>query len=311
MDSVSIGVPVWNGERYLETCVASLLDQTRPPDEIVISDNASTDGTGRIAAGLAAGEPSVRVVHHDVNIGAAGNFNTILDHVEADLFAWCPHDDVWSPGLLDQLAAAHHDTDVAVSYGNARHIDELGEDAGAPVAAIWTDAADPVDRLAELLADPIHSHLHVCNPILGLMRRTLLLETGLIRPFGGSDKVLIVEMAFRGRLAPVQAPFLRRVHASSSVRANPDSESRQRWFDPSAKGPALPESRLLGALWTAVGDAPLDGRQTRRARTLLARWAATGRRPLVVAGEARRWAAWRLATASRRRPFSSGGDGAS
>ena len=301
MNAVSIGVPVWNGERYLETCVAALLDQTRRPDEIVISDNASTDDTGRIAAGLAASEPSVRVVRHETNVGAAGNFNMLLDHVETELFAWCPHDDVWSPGLLDQLAACHERDDIAVSYGQAHNIDDQGDDVGEPVSAIWTDADDPVTRLSELLADPIHSHLHVCNPVLGLMRRELLTDTGRIRPFGGSDKALIVEMALRGRLTPVDAPFHRRVHESSSVRANPDSASRQQWFDPSATGPAVPETRLVAALWSAVGAAPLDAAQTRRARALVARWATVGRRPQVVAGEARRWVSWRIAVAARRR----------
>ncbi|MEZ5245303.1 MAG: glycosyltransferase family 2 protein [Acidimicrobiales bacterium] len=293
MVSVSVGVPVWNGERYLEACVAGLLGQTRPPDEILISDNASTDGTAALADGLAAAEPTVRVVRHAENVGAAGNFNGLVTRGDAELFAWCPHDDVWSPHLLAELIAAHDEPGVAIAYGAPHFIDADGEPAGEPEPAIWTDRDDPIDRLRELFADPIRSHLHVCNPVLGLMRRDLLIDTGVIRPYGGSDKVLIVEMALRGRLVPVDAAFHRRLHETSSVKANPDGESRRRWFDPNATGPALPESRLLGGFWSAVSDAPLTPAQRRSARRVLLSWARQGRRPRVLLGEARRWAAWR------------------
>lgn len=293
MTTVTVGVPVWNGERHLEACIAGLLGQSRLPDEIVIADNASTDRTATIADGIAAAEPRVRVVHHRDNVGAAGNFNGLLAESEADLFAWCPHDDVWSPDLLDALVTAHGLAGVAVAYGDPRYIDDRGEPAGRPTPAVWHDADDPVERLRDLFADPVRSHLHVCNPVLGLMRRDLLVDTGVIRPYGGSDKVLIVEMALRGRMVPVDPPFLRRVHEASSVKANPDAESRRRWFDPRATGPAMPEARLLGGFWSAVSDAPLDRAQRRAARGLLLDWARTGRRPRVLAGELRRWVGWR------------------
>lgn len=295
MTTVSVGVPVWNGERFLEASVRSLLGQSRPPDEIVIADNASTDRTADIAAGLAAAEPTVRLLRHAENIGAAGNFNGLFEACEADLFAWCPHDDIWSPELLTHLLAAHDQPGVALAYGAPTYIDEHGDPAGEPESAIWTDAGDPVERLRELLADPIRSHLHVCNPVLGLMRRDLLADTGLIRPYGGSDKVLIVEMALRGRLVPVAAPFLRRAHASSSVRANPDAEARKRWFDPAAEGVATPELTLLRGFLGAVGDAPLTSADRRAARAAVVRWARQGRRPRVLFGETRRYAGSKLA----------------
>lgn len=288
MTTVAVGVPVWNGERYLETCIAGLLDQSRPPDEIVIADNASTDATARIADGLAATEPTVRAIHQPRNLGAAGNFNDLFTRCDADLFAWCPHDDVWSPDLLGQLVTAHTGPGVAVAYGAAHYIDEHGEPAGRPEPAIWSDAAEPTTRLRELLADPVRSHLHVCNPVLGLMRADLLAGTGLIRPYGGSDKVLIVEMALRGRLVPVEAPFFRRAHPGSSVRVNPDAESRRRWFDPDASGVATPELTLLAGFLDAVRRAPVSPSDRLRAAGTVLAWAGRGRRPRVLAGEMRR-----------------------
>lgn len=300
MTSVTVGVPVWNGERYLESCIEALLGQSRRPDEIVISDNASSDRTRAIADGIAAAEPIVRVIGHAENVGAAGNFNGLLAQSDADLFAWCPHDDLWSPPLLAELVDAFDAPDVAVAYGTPAFIDEHGQPTDGPVESIWTDSTDPIVRFRELFADPMRSHLHVCNPVLGLMRRELLAATGAIRPYGGSDKVLIVEMALRGRLVPVDAHFHRRNHETSSVRANPDGESRRRWFDPTATGPAMPESKLLGGFWSAVADAPLTTPQRREARSVIVRWIRSGRRPRVLFGEARRLAGWKVQRGMRR-----------
>lgn len=300
MSEVTVGVPVWNGERHLEACLRSLLEQTDPPDAIIVSDNASTDRSLDIARGVAAAEPTIQVIGQDTNIGAAGNFNALARAAGTPLFAWLPHDDEWSSTLLAEMKAAHREPDVALAYGTPTFIDADGEPTTGPEPAVWSDAHDPIARLRELFADPHRSHLHVCIPVLGLVRRDFLLATGMIRPYGGSDKVLIVDMALRGRLVPVEAAFRRRVHESSSVQANPDGESRRRWFDPDAAGPAMPESRLLRGYLHAARHAPLPARDRALAAALIMRSAARGRRPRVLAGEGRHWARYRLGRLVRR-----------
>ena len=303
--STAVGVPVWNGEKYLETCVAALLSQSVPPDEILISDNASTDGTARIAAGLASSEPRVRVVRNDTNLGAAANYNRLVTETDSDLFGWAPYDDVWSETLIECAKRAFAaDNDVVVAYGRTEYIDVRGDSDGAPEPAIWSDAHDPVTRFRELFADPVRSHLHVCTPVLGVMRRSVLEDTGLIQPFGGSDKVLIAELALRGRLTQVDAAFYRRRHAESSVRANPDAESRRRWFDSKAHGPAMPVSRLGFAFSRAVWSAPLGIRDRVQCGLVLGSWLLSGRRPLAVMSELAEWA---KAESGRLRPTSSEG----
>lgn len=298
MHSVSVAVPVWNGERYLEQAVASLLAQTRPPDEILIGDNASTDGTYRIACGIAAAEPTVHVTRRSENEGAAANFNTLARSAEGDLFAWLAADDVWSEDLLDGYVTAHLDEGVAVAYGTSRYIDERGESDGAPEPAIWSDALTPAGRVADLLADPIRSHFHCCHPVFGLMRRALLLDTGMIRRFGGSDKVLIFEMALRGRLTEVPQVFSRRRHPLSSVEANRDDISRRVWFDRSATGAPMPTSRLAAAMVAATFRAPISASERLRVGRQVAGWATRERRPRIMAGEAKSWL--RAATGSAR-----------
>lgn len=289
MAAVSIGIPMRNAEDYLEAAVESLLNQTRRPDEIVISDNASTDRSLRLAEGIATAEPTIRVIRHTENAGAASNFNLLVRETEGELFAWLAADDVWERDLLDGYVRAHERDNVAVAFGTSYYIDESGERVGAPPPAIWRDAASPVDRVADLLADPVHSHFHCCHPVFGLARRDLLVDTNLIRTFGGADRTLIFEMALRGRLTQVPEVFLRRKHPKSSVPANRDDASRRRWFDPLGRGAPMPVARLSTTLLTSTLRAPLTLRERRMILRQLAAWVRAERRPRIIGGECKAW----------------------
>ena len=302
MTSVGVGIPVWNGAAYLADAVESLLAQTTRPDHILIADNGSTDDSVAIAEGIAAAEPTISVLRRDENVGAAGNYNDLVDRVETDLFAWLPHDDRWSPDLLESLVHAHADPGVAISYGRRRSIGPDGAAlAETPGDIIWSDSHDPIERLRELFEDPHHSHLHDCSAVLGLARRDVLRTTARVQPFGNSDKVLLVELALHGRLVPVDAIFERRVHEMSSVKANPDDTSRRRWFDPNATGPDLPQFRLWRGYREGIDRAPLSPAQRRAARRLVRSWALEGRRPRMLAGEARQQLAWTVTGPISRR----------
>ncbi|MDW3221073.1 MAG: glycosyltransferase family 2 protein [Acidimicrobiales bacterium] len=291
MPTVSIGVPLWNAEDYVEEALASLLGQSRRPDEIVVSDNASTDKSLDIVRGIAAAEPSIRVIRQPENLGAAANFNILATESDGDLFAWLAADDVWAEDLLAGYVRAHQTEDIAVAYGTSYYIDEEGARAGAPETAIWSDATNPVDRIADLLADPVRSHFHVCHPVFGLCRRSLLLDTGLIRGFGGSDKALIFELALRGRLTQVPEAFLRRRHPRSSVPANPDAVSRRNWFDRRARGAPMPVARLAAALLAATVRAPIPARDRLTVARRLIAWLMSDRRPRIMGGEVKSWVA--------------------
>ena len=80
---VTIGVPVYNGERFLEQCLDSLLSQTYRDFVLVISDNASTDRTQEICGRYAKADPRVRYHRNPVNIGLYGNFNRLQNSVRA------------------------------------------------------------------------------------------------------------------------------------------------------------------------------------------------------------------------------------
>jgi glycosyltransferase involved in cell wall biosynthesis len=98
---VTIGLPVYNGARYLADAIDSLLLQSFSDFELIISDNASTDETGAICQAYAARDARIRYVRQPENIGAIGNFAYVLDQAVGDFFMWATHDDRRDPHFLE------------------------------------------------------------------------------------------------------------------------------------------------------------------------------------------------------------------
>src|SRR5690242_8968780 len=102
---VTVGMPVYNGERYMRFALDSLLAQDFQDFEIVISDNASTDRTSEICAEYAARDSRVRYHRNATNIGASPNYNRTFELARGQYFKWCAHDDVCLPSFLSKCVA--------------------------------------------------------------------------------------------------------------------------------------------------------------------------------------------------------------
>jgi glycosyltransferase involved in cell wall biosynthesis len=100
---VSIGIPVYNGEHFLDEKIKSILDQTFSNYEIIISDNASTDKTSIICNKFAKNEPKIRYIRQEKNIGVWGNFNFVLKEAKGDYFLWSSVDDMMLPTYLEKI----------------------------------------------------------------------------------------------------------------------------------------------------------------------------------------------------------------
>jgi hypothetical protein len=102
---VSIAMATWNGWRHLPDQLASLAAQTRPPDELVISDDASEDGTVEIAERFGrVARFEVRVLRHRTRVGSSENFFRAMRECTGDVIAPCDQDDVWHPQKLARIA---------------------------------------------------------------------------------------------------------------------------------------------------------------------------------------------------------------
>ncbi len=115
---VSVVIPVFNGERYLAEAIESVLNQTCPPAEIIVSDDGSTDGSARVAAHYA---PGVRCVTRS-NGGPAAALNSGIREASGDYLAFISADDVWVPQKLEwQFRELRSHTDCDLVFGHMQH----------------------------------------------------------------------------------------------------------------------------------------------------------------------------------------------
>src|SRR4051794_35048945 len=97
---VSIGLPVFNGERYLASALDCLINQDFDDFELIISDNASTDATESICRDYAEKDKRIRYFRNEANIGATQNYNRVFELASGEYFKWASHDDECHPSLI-------------------------------------------------------------------------------------------------------------------------------------------------------------------------------------------------------------------
>ncbi len=267
---VSLGLPVYNGERYLVETLDAILAQTWDDFELIIVDNASTDATPAIANRYVAADPRVRYYRHATNIGAAPNFNRAFALSRGTYFKWCAHDDRFTPDYLARsVAVLDAQPDVVLCCSQVAIINESGRVIGAYRVQL-PELTDPRPHRrfgAFITRSP------ACFQVFGLFRRDVLAATPLIGSFLGADKALVAEICLRGRVYEIPEPlFFSRQHARRSVKlARPQLIG---WFDTSRRGHrVLPHWQLLRAYAEAVRRVPLSPAERRRCRAWLWLWA--------------------------------------
>lgn len=228
---LSIGLPVYNGEEYLRQAIDSILQQTFTDYELIISDNASVDGTAQICADYARKDARVRYYRQERNIGAAENFNTVFERARGSYFKWAAHDDVLDPEFLEKcVQVLDSDPSVVLVYSKANRIDMHGNWAGTYDYDMRVSHPQAHVRFADLILIN-----HFCIAVFGVIRRDLLAKTPLIGKYVGSDRTLLAETSLLGRL--VELPeylFHRRDHPSASTRKF-RHHKRLSWFDPNKR----------------------------------------------------------------------------
>jgi glycosyltransferase involved in cell wall biosynthesis len=262
MPRVSIGLPVYNGERYLSAAIDSLLAQSYRDFELIICDNASTDATGSICAAFSARDSRIRYLREPVNTGGIRNHNRTVELATGEYFKWAAHDDLYHPNFVDRCVR-HLDTHpgTVIAYTRSRFIDE----AGAPLA----DYPHPLntalpDRVERFLAYVCANHIMVED--YGLMRLSVLRQTPLFGSFVWSDMVLFAELALHGPFDELpQVLFYRRDHPGRAMRLNRDSKSLGAWTTPGKSGGRrFPTWRVLQANLATLGRVSLSMDERRR-----------------------------------------------
>lgn len=209
---VSIGLPVYNGERFLGEALDALLSQTLADFELIIADNASRDATPEICRRYRERDARIRYFRHDANIGAPRNWNFAAQQARGTFFKWASCNDVCLPTLLERcVAVLKADPSVVLCQARTCLVDEQ------------SGARQPYDHDLALLEErPSERFRGLCmrlalnNGQSGVIRRSALLRTGLDRPYEGGDFPLMAELALQGKFVVLpELLFFRRMGPST------------------------------------------------------------------------------------------------
>ncbi len=268
---VSVGVPVFNGEAFLEDAIRSVLAQTLDDLELILCDNASQDRTAEICSDYAARDPRVRYFRNSRNLGAAANYNLAFSHARGRYFKWLAHDDRMLPSFLTKTYRVLEERSDAVLCNTViSYIDAAGTRLGLYDSKLaGADALAPSERFAWMVL-----RSHTCVDFFGLIRRRALQDSLLHGSFHGADRALLAQLALRGRMIQLPAPLLAmREHPNRYTRLQQRSADRASWHDSAQGGKAsFPTWRLYGEYLKLVRREALTPTERSRCYTVLARW---------------------------------------
>ncbi|MCT7982337.1 glycosyltransferase [Laspinema sp. A4] len=203
---VSIGMPVYNGDRYLRLALDSLLAQDYQYFELIISDNASTDSTAEICQEYAAKDSRIRYLRNLQNIGSPQNFNKVFELSKGQYFMWAAHDDLWERTYIKKcVSKLENNPEAVLCCTDFEFIDEKGQlkqDSWMKKCKNREIVGMDIFRRVDQLIAWINWY-----EIYGLIRSASLKNTRLFREEYGPDVILLLELLLLGDIAKVHEPL--------------------------------------------------------------------------------------------------------
>lgn len=228
MAAVTIGLPVYNGEKYLDEALASLSAQTFLDLEIIVSDNASTDRTSEIVAKWAARDPRIRYHRQPENVGATRNFQWVLENVKSDWFMFAAYDDKWSPNYVETLYAA-----ITASPGlwmASAQVTAMREDGSLMGSKAFPEG---VGRKKKLSAVRLSMKKVQSGWMYGLFAREAFarawVTTQRYPHSWGSDMLLLLFFLYSGRITGDNRAVFYQRHTGVSNASYKPADFRRKW----------------------------------------------------------------------------------
>lgn len=221
--TVCVGLPVYNGEKFLAKAIESVRAQEYKDFELFISDNASSDATWEICRHYATLDPRIRLNRNDRNIGAIENFELVLKQSSSRYFAWTAHDDLLHPEFLARCVEFldNHPDYVLCSVRNVVLAYESGRESHCPLVDQTWDSDDIADRYEKGLYNswwPIAMY--------GVMRRAAVERVTLPRTWAG-DVMFLREFCLEGKFHQIGEVL--RYYRGGKPQAVPEENKSKNW----------------------------------------------------------------------------------
>ena len=299
---LSIGLFLYNGEKFLAAAIESILNQTFGDFELIISDNCSTDRSGDICRRYAALDERIRYYRNDRNMGAGWNLRRVYDLASGKYFKQAAHDDMIQQDYLRLCVdALEADESLVLAHSLTRVIDEAGQFVENYDDGMRTSSFNPVVRARDLLLRGRGVY-----PIFGVIRMQALHQLPPQGSYTHSARVLLLQLGLLGRYYEVPEYLFISTHHSGQSQWTFSERSRSKgfrltrscgtlppaeWWDPAkARTLVFPEWKVIKEFVVSVACAPLTPWQQLQCYALVGRWMARyhrrmGRDLLVAADQ--------------------------
>jgi glycosyltransferase involved in cell wall biosynthesis len=167
--AVTVGIPVFNGARFIRQAIESVLAQTFTDYELLISDNASVDDTAAICGEFAANDRRIRFVQQEKNRGPFWNLKFVTDRATGRLLVWLAHDDALHRLFIEECVAyLDRNPRAVIVTGDFRIVDESGNQVDMEILRSIREDIPWVQRCSQFFHYPIFSN--VFYAFYGMMR---------------------------------------------------------------------------------------------------------------------------------------------
>lgn len=256
---VSFGVPIYNGEATVCRCLDSILQQDYQDLEVIVCDNASTDGTRDILRAYRDRDARIKLYLNDINIGQIENCNRVFKLSSGKYFRWLGVSDWIEPTYLSKCVNALEGDPGAIAVTT---LFKLHIDGKRPICVDYrgerVESNVPEDRFARMLWF-FHAGHELYDPLYSLIRSDAFARTGLIRMMTKGDWMMAAELSLLGRFQHVPECLAHRQKPPSN---SADSLEVRRRYHPE-KYDQLYSSpyKLFRVLLSIIRRARLDHKQ--------------------------------------------------
>jgi len=195
---VSICIPVFNEEKDIERTITNVLTQTYDNFEVVISDNASTDQTGKICKELAEKDSRVKYFRSSETCNQNENFNRVFKFSKGQFTLWLGGHDWLDEHYIKQcIAKFEENPEYVLVTTYKKHIDDDGAEHYEEYKGTRLDSKSPYKRFSRMLWFLTQSYLYI-GPVCSMMRRSALEKTSIIKNILFGDRIISLEMSLLG-----------------------------------------------------------------------------------------------------------------
>jgi glycosyltransferase involved in cell wall biosynthesis len=207
---VTIGLPVYNGEKLLPRALEALLSQEFTDFELLISDNGSSDSTESICRKYSGKDSRINYYRYVRNAGIIRSLGRLAEMARGEYFVYAFHNDKFSPKYIDLcVRVLDKNPLIVLCYGGTQIIDDNGGVISDVTDKFKIDQDNVIERYASIL-----SNLNLCNCFHGLMRTEVLQSELPFESCAAADVLLLSKLILKGKFHQINLPLLFRAEPS-------------------------------------------------------------------------------------------------